>query len=76
MSTIHAMVVDHEHLISSILFATSSIFLAIATLAFLKSVGTKILRKVSDWSNGLRTVFVLNRGPHSLCYGHPDLLLY
>ena len=58
------------------LFATWSIFLAIATLAVLESVRTMVLRKVSDWSGELRTVFVLSCGPHSLSYGHPDLLLY
>jgi len=49
---------------------------AIATLAFLASGWTIVQRKVGNWSDGLRTVFVLNSGLHSLSYGHPDFLLY
>ncbi len=60
---------DHEHFISSRLFA-------IATLAFFASGRTKVQRKVGEWSEGLRTIFVLNSGLHSLSHGHPDLLLY
>ncbi len=66
----HAMEVAHnEHVISSILFT-------IATLAFLASGRTMVQRKVGNWSDGLRTVFVLNSGLHSLSYDHPDLLWY
>ncbi len=62
-------VADHEHFISSTLFA-------MAMLALLASKQTMVQRKVSDWSERLRTVFVLNSGLHSLSYGHPDLHLY
>ena len=68
--TMQAMeVADHEHVISSILFA-------IATLAFLASRQTMVERKVDDWSEERRTIFVLNSSLHSLNYGHPDLFLY
>jgi hypothetical protein len=74
---------DHEHFISSmlfaisfVLFATSPMLPAIATLAFAESGWTTVQRKVGNWTRGLRTLFVLNRHLPSLSYDHPDFLVY
>jgi hypothetical protein len=74
---------DHEHFISSMLFAISSVFseispilLVIATFAFAESAWATVQRKERNWMRGLRTLFVLNRHLPNLSYDHPDLLVY
>jgi hypothetical protein len=81
---------DHEHFISSMLFAISPVFVsiplvffaispmfpAIATLAFAESAWTTVQRKVGNYIGGLRTLLVLNCHLPNLSYDHPDLLVY